>query len=211
LGHEIETWEGVGGAVPAQPRTFTAALTGTTDQIEWAERIRRRVNADFDRVAAAFRAVAAGQEPARRADTELILAILADQRNDVMSRTRAGYFIHDWQEIGDQVRQLIYNDARFAEIQQPQAAGGGGDLSGGPDAIFRVTETRGVITSLPVSDIGIGGVCAPARSSTSSMGRGRRRPPVELAGSLCSAIRRRELHRLRISQNQPSSLTVAAP
>jgi len=34
-----------------------------------------------------------------------------------MSREQAGYFIHDWQEIGDQVRQMINSDARFKVIQ----------------------------------------------------------------------------------------------
>ena len=26
---------------------------------------------------------------------------------------QAGHFIHDWQEINDQVRQMIFNDARY--------------------------------------------------------------------------------------------------
>jgi len=34
-----------------------------------------------------------------------------------MSREQASYFIHDWQEIGDQVRQMINSDARFKVIQ----------------------------------------------------------------------------------------------
>src|SRR4051812_35394751 len=58
-----------------------AESSGTTNQVEWAKIIKRRVAVEFDRVAAAFRA------------------------ND-----QAGYFIRDWQDIGDQVRQMILHD-----------------------------------------------------------------------------------------------------
>jgi hypothetical protein len=94
-----------------------AGLTGTAAQVEWAERIKREVNAEFDRVAAAFRANARRQEDARRSDTEAVLAILEEKRAEVMGQQQAGYFIHDWQEINGQVRQMIFRDARYQVIK----------------------------------------------------------------------------------------------
>jgi hypothetical protein len=89
-------------------------LTGTESQVEWAERIRVSVRDEFDRVEKSFRAIAAGQHGAKRARTESILTILKDKRQAVVSRTEAGYFIRDWQEISDQVRQMIARDSRYA-------------------------------------------------------------------------------------------------
>ena len=97
-------------------------LIGTANQIEWAERIRGRVNDEFDRVAATFYAVAARQDTEAKADTQAIIAILEDKRTETMGQDRAGYFIHDWQEITDQVRQMIFHDARSAAIRQRQDA-----------------------------------------------------------------------------------------
>ena len=92
-------------------------MTGTASQLEWARRIRRQVNAEFDRVAEVFRSVARKQSESKRAETEAVIAILEDKRAEVMSRQQAGYFIHDWQEIGDQVRQMIFRDARYQAIK----------------------------------------------------------------------------------------------
>jgi hypothetical protein len=63
---EVEAWEGEGGSTPGS----ADALTGTASQVEWAERIKRQVNAEFDRVAAAFRSVASKQRNEKRAETE---------------------------------------------------------------------------------------------------------------------------------------------
>ncbi len=60
---------------------------------------KRLVNDEFDRVAAAFRSIAAKQQDQQRTNTEAILAILEEKRAEVMSREQAGYFIHDWQEM----------------------------------------------------------------------------------------------------------------
>ena len=49
------------------------------------------------------------------------ISYLEDKRRGVMSRTEAGYFIRDWQDISNQVRQMVSNDARY---QQLQAANG---------------------------------------------------------------------------------------
>ena len=86
-----------------------------------AERIKRQVNAEFDRVAASLRSMAGKQGDGKRADTEAVIAILEDKRAEVMSREQAGYFIHDWQEISDQVRQMIFHDARYQAIKSNRA------------------------------------------------------------------------------------------
>jgi len=92
-------------------------MTGTASQLEWARRIKRQVNDEFDRVAALLRSVAGKQSEAKRAETEAVIGILEDKRAEVMSKQQAGYFIHDWQEIGDQVRQMIFRDARYQAIK----------------------------------------------------------------------------------------------
>ena len=96
------------------------SLSGSANQIEWALRIRKRVNAEFDRVAATFRAVAAGRDDQVKAEVEAIVAILEDKRAEVMRREEAGYFIHDWQEITDQVRQMVFRDERYPAIRKRQ-------------------------------------------------------------------------------------------
>ena len=96
-------------------------MTGTPSQVEWAERIQLRVNGEFDRVAASFRAIADKQSGEKRSDTEAIIGILEDKRAEVMSRKDAGYFIHDWQDIYDQVRQLIFHDPRYQSINSKAA------------------------------------------------------------------------------------------
>jgi hypothetical protein len=113
---QIEAWEDEGGAAHRADATGMP-LRGTENQVEWALRIRRQVSDEFDRVAAAFRVVAGRQNGGRRLDTETIIAILEEKRSEVMSREGAGYFIHGWQEIGDQVRQLIFQDSRYQAIK----------------------------------------------------------------------------------------------
>lgn len=95
------------------------SMSGTPARVEWARRIRLQVDAEFHRVASAFRTVAAAQSADQRARTEIILAILEDQRLAVLSRTEASYFIRHWQEISDQVRQLIVQDPRYPPPEYP--------------------------------------------------------------------------------------------
>jgi hypothetical protein len=90
-----------------------AESSGTSTQVEWATLIKQRVAAEFDRVAAAFREVAGNQDVRRRARTESVLMILEEKRAAVMANDQAGYFIRDWQEINDQVRQMIFHDPRY--------------------------------------------------------------------------------------------------
>jgi hypothetical protein len=122
LNKEIDAWEGEGGAVPGPLGVRAISMSGTANQVEWAELIKRQVNDDFDRVAASFRLIADRQNDGKRADTEAIIAILEDKRAEVMSRKQAGYFIHDWQEIGDRVRQMIFHDARYQAIKSNRPA-----------------------------------------------------------------------------------------
>ena len=113
-------WENEGGGPISPPRwelMGRPTLLGTANQIEWAESIRAQVNAEFDRVAASFRSIAERQGDDKRTDTEAVIAILEDKRAEVMSKEEAGYFIHDWQEIRDQVRQMIFHDARYQVLK----------------------------------------------------------------------------------------------
>jgi hypothetical protein len=98
-------------------QTFCAKPTGTVNQIEWAERIRTQVNVEFDRVASALEAAARRQLEPDRSNTRAMIAILEDKRAEVMANQKAGYFIHDWQELRDQVRQLIKSDPRYKAIK----------------------------------------------------------------------------------------------
>ncbi|HYI97496.1 MAG TPA: hypothetical protein VEX68_28420 [Bryobacteraceae bacterium] len=112
-------WENEGGSARLSSglEFGNKPLLGSTSQIEWAVAIRTRVNDEFDRVAKSFRSIAERQDARKRSDTEAILAILENKRTEVLSRGRAGYFIHDWQEISDQVRQMIGQDPRYQLIK----------------------------------------------------------------------------------------------
>ncbi len=118
-------WENEGGsALLSRELEFAnKPLLGSTSQIEWAVAIRTRVNDEFDRVAKSLRSIAQRQDARKRSDTEAILAILEDKRTEVLSRDRAGYFIHDWQEISDQVRQMIGQDHRYQLLKAEKPAG----------------------------------------------------------------------------------------
>ena len=110
----ISEWEGEGGSLNETPGK---ALTGTVNQIEWAKQIKTKVNAEFDRVKAALETAAAKQSGEDRKDTQAMIAILEDKRAEVMAHQEAGYFIHDWQELRDQVRQMIMKDDRYKSIK----------------------------------------------------------------------------------------------
>jgi hypothetical protein len=101
---------------------MTTALTGTANQIEWGEQIKARVGKEFDRVANAMRSAAGKQEDLDRTDTLGLVAILEEKRLEVMANDRAGYFIHHWQEPGDQVRHMVVTDPRYAKVMIRQAA-----------------------------------------------------------------------------------------
>jgi hypothetical protein len=96
-------------------------VSGSPLQIEWAHEIRRKVDAEFTRVAVAFRAVATGQSAVDRASTQAVIAILEEKRAEVLAKDSAGYFIRDWQELSDQVRRMIAQDPRYQAIQAAKA------------------------------------------------------------------------------------------
>lgn len=103
-------------AVPESP------WLGTASQIEWAEQIRPRVSAEFDRVAETLEAIARRQSAQDRLETRAIIAILEEKRLEVLGRTEAGYFIKNWQELNDQVQKLLQDDHRFTAIRLAKAA-----------------------------------------------------------------------------------------
>lgn len=92
-------------------------MTGTASQIEWAAQIRPRVDAEFDRVANAFRSAATCQSQLDRAVTMAVIAILEEKRSEVMANDQAGYYIRGWQELTDQVRRMIAADRRYQTIR----------------------------------------------------------------------------------------------
>ena len=87
-------------------------MTGTANQIEWAERIKARVSTEFDRVAKALEAA-----PGSRSRARAMIDILESKRAEVMAKDEAGYFIVEWQELSDQVRKLIAQDPRYRQIK----------------------------------------------------------------------------------------------
>jgi len=97
-------------------------MNGTPSQIEWAELIRPRVNAEFDRVAKALQVASSDRSEQDRLDVEAIVAILEEKRREVMSHDHAGYFIRNWQEMTDQVRQMIFGDPRYQAIRANRIA-----------------------------------------------------------------------------------------
>ncbi|MEI9813137.1 MAG: hypothetical protein WDO18_10945 [Acidobacteriota bacterium] len=90
-------------------------LRGNPLQVEWAGRIRAQVDDEFERVANVLQSVANHQRGSKRAATEAVIGILEQKRASVMSGDDAGYFIRDWQEIHDQVRQMIRKDPRYVK------------------------------------------------------------------------------------------------
>jgi len=92
-------------------------MTGTPSQIELAEQIRPRVEAEFHRVAEALRSTSLRQSDLDRRDTFALMAILEEKREETLTNDHAGYFICNWQEMTDQVRRLIAADARFQTIR----------------------------------------------------------------------------------------------
>ena len=80
------------------------------------------MESEFQRVANAFLARAAGQTERDRADTLAVIAILEEKRVETMANDRAGYFIREWQELTDQVRELIAGDARYQAIRAARKA-----------------------------------------------------------------------------------------
>jgi hypothetical protein len=111
----IAAWEDEGGSLA---RSAQIVMTGTVNQIAWAEQIKIQVDGEFDRVRGALKSAASKQSAKDREDTETMVAILEEKRAEVMAREHAAYFIHDWQELRGQVRELIVGDSRYKEGDQ---------------------------------------------------------------------------------------------
>ena len=92
-------------------------MIGTVNQIAWAVQIRAQVDAEFDRVRRVIESVATRQRADDGTHLQAIIRILEDKRAEVLENEQAGYFIHDWQELRDQVRQLIIGDPRYKAIK----------------------------------------------------------------------------------------------
>lgn len=97
-------------------------MTGTPSQVEWAEEIKAKVGNEFDRVANALQTVAGTQTELKRMETHAVIAILEEKRAEVMAKDQAGYFIHDWRELCDQVRHMLVQDSRYQAIKANSAA-----------------------------------------------------------------------------------------
>ena len=97
-------------------------LSGSESQIAWAGEIRVAVNLEFDRVSYALEARSVGQSQQHQKDTLVMLQILEENRAEVMAHDRAGYFIKEWQERGDQVRLRIVVDSRCKAISDRKRA-----------------------------------------------------------------------------------------
>jgi len=103
-------------------------MTGTASQIEWAEQIKQRVYVEFNRVAGALEGAARKQSDRDRMDTMAIIAIVQEKRAEVMAKDEAGYFIRDWQELRDQVRQILGRDPGYQAIKMRREARGREEL-----------------------------------------------------------------------------------
>lgn len=118
----LEIWDDEGGApMETSADQGGTLMSGTANQVEWAQNIKRHVSAEFDRVAALLRKVATNQVGEMREQTDAVIEILEEKRNTVMAKERAGYFIHDWQEITDQVRNMLIEDPRYQAIKEKRS------------------------------------------------------------------------------------------
>ncbi|MEQ1945810.1 MAG: hypothetical protein ABL995_01380 [Bryobacteraceae bacterium] len=100
----------------------------TEGQFDWAERIKTTVRAEFDRVENALSGVANQQQEQDRTETLAILAILEEKRTEVLGNSDPGYFIRIWQEVSDQVRRMLAEDARYQSIQAARRARKAGSI-----------------------------------------------------------------------------------
>ena len=115
---QIAIWEDDGG--PAV-QLSDVRMSGTLNQIAWAVQIKAHVDAEFDRVRTVLEYAMTKQSPKDATDIEAIIRILEDKRAEVMRNEQAGYYIHDWQELGNRVSRMIVGDPRYAAIKASQA------------------------------------------------------------------------------------------
>ncbi len=114
----IAAWESEGGFA----RFAEHRMIGTLNQIAWAVQIKSHLEAEFDRVRKVLEYAVTKQSPENVRDIQAIIRILEDKRAEVMENEQAGYFIHDWQELQDQVSRMIVGDPRYKAIKASQTA-----------------------------------------------------------------------------------------
>jgi hypothetical protein len=96
-------------------------MIGNVDQVKRAERIKERINAEFDRIARALQSSAANQAGQDRMDLEAVIVILEEKRVEIMEKGQADYFINSWREVNTRVRELIAQDSRYLAINTNKA------------------------------------------------------------------------------------------
>jgi hypothetical protein len=115
----VPEWDNDGGSTCA---VAVYRMIGTVNQIAWAVQIKSQVDAEFDRVRKVLEHAMKKQPPTDIADLESIIRILEEKRAEVMGNERAGYFIHTWQELRNQVSRMIVEDPKYQAIKASQAA-----------------------------------------------------------------------------------------
>jgi len=119
MDNTLTEWEDDGGSPAPLPER---GMIGTLNQIAWAVQIKSQVNAEFDRVRKVLEHAMTKEAPSDVTDIQSIIRILEDKRAEVMGHEDAGYFIHDWRELGSQVSQIIIEDPRYQAIKARQTA-----------------------------------------------------------------------------------------
>jgi hypothetical protein len=115
----IAAWEGEGGFAS---RNIEHRMIGTLNQIAWAVQIKSQVEAEFDRLRKVLEYAITKQPAEDGGDIQAIIRILEDKRAEVMEHEQAGYFIHDWQEVRNQVSRMIVGDPRYEAIKTSRTA-----------------------------------------------------------------------------------------
>ena len=118
----IAAWESEGGFAA---RSTGHGMIGTLNQIAWAVQIKSQVEAEFDRVRKVLEDAITKQTAEDLGDIQAIIRILEDKRVEVMENEQAGYFIHDCQELRDQVSRMIVGDPRYDVIKTGAQADSG--------------------------------------------------------------------------------------
>jgi hypothetical protein len=73
-------------------------------------------------MANAIGSTASNQVKQRQRETCSLVAILEEKWAEVMSKDQAGHFIHECQELRDQVQQMITQDSRYQVLKAIRAA-----------------------------------------------------------------------------------------
>jgi hypothetical protein len=96
-------------------------MIGKVNQVKQAEQVKARINTEFDRIARALVSAAAKQAGQDRTDTETVLVILEDKRIEVMEKDQASYFLNNWRELSEEVREKIVQDSRYQDLNTQRA------------------------------------------------------------------------------------------